>query len=86
MAAGEVYREPCVSLSRAVGARNRWLAASRHVFAGGLGGAESAPSPGYRAHYVDYRENGPFGKDGLDVVQHGPVMGVTFNWLCVIPF
>jgi len=35
---------------------------------------------GYRALSVDYSENGRFGKDGLDVVQHGPVMGVTFNW------
>jgi hypothetical protein len=35
---------------------------------------------GYRALAVDYSENGRFGKDGLDFVQHGPVMGVTFNW------
>jgi hypothetical protein len=35
---------------------------------------------GYRALAVDFSENGRFGKNGLDVVQHGPVMGVTFNW------
>ncbi len=35
---------------------------------------------GYRALAVDYSENGRFGKNGLDVVQHGPLMGVTFNW------
>ena len=35
---------------------------------------------GYRALYVDYSEDGRFGKQGLDLVQHGPVMGVTFNW------
>ena len=35
---------------------------------------------GYRALAVDYSERGRYGKDGLDVVQHGPVMGVTFNW------
>ena len=35
---------------------------------------------GYRALAVDYSENGRFGKDGLDVVQHGPVMGVTLTW------
>lgn len=35
---------------------------------------------GYRALAVDYSENGRFGKNGLDVVLHGPVMGVTFNW------
>jgi hypothetical protein len=35
---------------------------------------------GYRALAVDYSETGRFGKEGLDIVQHGPVMGVTFNW------
>jgi hypothetical protein len=35
---------------------------------------------GYRALAVDYSEDGRFGKNALDVVQHGPVMGVTFNW------
>ena len=28
---------------------------------------------------IDYSEDGQFGKNALDVVQHGPVMGVTFN-------
>ena len=35
---------------------------------------------GYRALSVDYGETGRFGKNGLDFVQHGPVMGVTVNW------
>ncbi len=35
---------------------------------------------GYRALAVDYSERGRYGKNGLDVVQHGPVMGITFNW------
>ena len=35
---------------------------------------------GYRALAVDYSDNGRFGKDGLNVVQHGPVMGVSFRW------
>jgi hypothetical protein len=35
---------------------------------------------GYRALAVDFSENGRFGKNELDVVQHGPVMGVTFKW------
>jgi hypothetical protein len=35
---------------------------------------------GYRALAVDYSDNGRLGKDGLDVVQHGPVMGVSFRW------
>ena len=35
---------------------------------------------GYRALSVDYSESGRFGKAGIDAVQHGPVMGVSFNW------
>jgi hypothetical protein len=35
---------------------------------------------GYRALYVDYSENGRFGENGLNVLQHGPLMGITFNW------
>jgi hypothetical protein len=35
---------------------------------------------GYRALAVDYNENGRFGKGGLDILQHGPVMGVSLRW------
>ena len=35
---------------------------------------------GYRALAVDFSENGRFGKNGVDDVQHGPVMGVKFRW------
>jgi hypothetical protein len=35
---------------------------------------------GYRALAVDYSENGRFGKNGLDFVEHGPVMGVKIRW------
>jgi hypothetical protein len=35
---------------------------------------------GYRALAVDFSEDGKFGKNALDVVQHGPLLGVTFNW------
>ena len=35
---------------------------------------------GYRALAVDFSEDGRFGKNALDVVQHGPVTSVTFNW------
>ena len=35
---------------------------------------------GYRALSVDYSENGKFGKNGLDLLQHGPILGVKFNW------
>ena len=35
---------------------------------------------GYRALAVDFSENGRFGKNGVDDVQHGPVVGVKFRW------
>ena len=35
---------------------------------------------GYRALSVDYSENGRYGKNGIDWIQHGPVLGVKFNW------
>jgi hypothetical protein len=35
---------------------------------------------GYRALAVDYSENGPFGENALDLVQHGPLLGVNFRW------
>ena len=35
---------------------------------------------GYRALAVDFSEKGRFGKNGVDDVQHGPVMGVSFRW------
>jgi hypothetical protein len=35
---------------------------------------------GYRALAVDYSENGAHGKNGIDYIQHGPVLGAKFNW------
>lgn len=35
---------------------------------------------GYRALSVDYSENGRYGKNGIDWVEHGPVLGVKFSW------
>ena len=35
---------------------------------------------GYRALSVDFSENGRFGKNGVDDVQHGPVVGLRFHW------
>ena len=35
---------------------------------------------GYRALAVDFSEDGRIGKNALNVVQHGPVVGVRFNW------
>ena len=35
---------------------------------------------GYRALAVDYSENGRYGRNGIDYLQHGPVIGAKFNW------
>ena len=35
---------------------------------------------GYRALSVDYSEDGRHGKNGIDWIQHGPVLGVAFRW------
>lgn len=39
---------------------------------------------GYSAVAADFSEEGRFGKNALGVAQHGPVMGVTFNWSDVL--
>ena len=35
---------------------------------------------GYRALSVDFSDGGPHGKNGLDFVEHGPLLGATFRW------
>jgi hypothetical protein len=35
---------------------------------------------GYRALSVDFTEDSHFGKNTLDFVQHGPILGVSFRW------
>jgi hypothetical protein len=35
---------------------------------------------GYRALSVDYSQIGAHGRNGLDWIQHGPVLGVAFRW------
>ncbi|MGD9502045.1 MAG: hypothetical protein AB7V40_06120 [Methyloceanibacter sp.] len=63
-----------------VGSDFSWQAVGVYGFHTQVLGTPLFAKLGYRALYVDYSENGKFGKDGLNVVQHGPVMGVTFNW------
>jgi hypothetical protein len=35
---------------------------------------------GYRALSVDYSQTGAHGRNGLDWIQHGPVLGIAFRW------
>jgi hypothetical protein len=39
----------------------------------------SMPWSAIDALSVDFSENGRFGRNGIDFVQHGPIMGVTFR-------
>ena len=63
-----------------VGSDFSWQAVATYSFDVKCFGTPLRTVVGYRALAVDYSENGRYGKNGLDVVQHGPVMGVTFNW------
>ena len=62
------------------GSEFSWQAVGVYSFHTQVFGTPLHADIGYRALYVDYSENGKFGKDGLNVLQHGPIMGVTFNW------
>ena len=63
-----------------VGSKFSWQAVATYGFDINCQGTPLHRVIGYRALAVDYSDNGRFGKDGLDVVQHGPVMGVSFRW------
>jgi hypothetical protein len=62
------------------GSEFSWQAVATYGFDVNCFGTPLHTVIGYRALAVDFSENGRFGKNALDVVQHGPVMGVTFNW------
>jgi hypothetical protein len=62
------------------GSEFSWQVVGVYSFHTAIFGVPLHADLGYRALAVDYSERGRFGRDGLDIVQHGPVMGVTFNW------
>jgi hypothetical protein len=62
------------------GSEFSWQAVATYGFDVNCFGTPLHTVIGYRALAVDFSETGRFGKNALDVVQHGPVMGVTFNW------
>lgn len=57
-----------------------WQAVATYGFEVNCFGTPLHTVIGYRALAVDFSEDGRFSNNALDVVQHGPVMGVTFNW------
>ncbi len=62
------------------GSEFSWQAAATYGFDVTCMGAPLHTVIGYRALAVDFSENGKFGENALDVVQHGPVVGVRFDW------
>ena len=62
------------------GSEFSWQAVATYGFDVNCFGSPLHTVIGYRALAVDFSEDGRFGKNALDVVQHGPVTGVTFNW------
>jgi len=63
-----------------VGSDFSWQAVATYAFDVNCFGTPLRTVVGYRALAVDYSENGRFGRNNLDFVQHGPVMGVSFRW------
>jgi len=63
-----------------VGSDFSWQAVATYGFDVNYFGTPLRTVVGYRALAVDYSENGRFGKNGLDLVQHGPAMGVSLRW------
>ena len=57
-----------------------WQAVATYGFDVNCFGTPLRTVLGYRALAVDYSENGRFGKNGLDLIQHGPVMGISLRW------
>ncbi len=62
------------------GSEFSWQAVATYGFDVNAFGTTMRSVVGYRALYVDYSEIGQHGRDGLDWVQHGPVLGVAFRW------
>jgi hypothetical protein len=62
------------------GSEFSWQAVATYGFDVNCFGTPLHTVIGYRALAVDYSEDGRFGSNALDVVQHGPVLGVSFRW------
>jgi hypothetical protein len=63
-----------------VGSEFSWQVVATYGFDVNCFGTPLHPVIGYRALAVDYSEDGPFGENALDFIQHGPVLGLNFRW------
>ncbi len=57
-----------------------WQAVATYGFDVNAFGTTMRSVVGYRALSVDYHQDGAHGRNGLDWIQHGPVLGVAFRW------
>jgi hypothetical protein len=62
------------------GSEFSWQAVGTYGFDINVCGTPVHSVVGYRALAVDYSESGRRGRNGIDLVQHGPIMGVTLRW------
>lgn len=57
-----------------------WQAVATYGFDVPIFGTTMRSVVGYRALAVDYSETGKRGRNGIDWIQHGPLLGVSFRW------
>lgn len=62
------------------GSEFSWQAVATYGFDVSMFGSTMRSVVGYRALSVDYSENGRHGRNGIDWIQHGPLLGVNFSW------
>jgi hypothetical protein len=62
------------------GSEFSWQAVATYGFDVRCFGTPLRTVVGYRALFVDYSENTQHGKSGVDWVEHGPLLGVSFRW------
>lgn len=63
-----------------VGGDLSWQAIATYAFDVTFLGTPINTIVGYRALAVDHRENSLFGENGLDLIEHGPILGVNLRW------
>ena len=63
-----------------IGSDFTWQAQAGYSFDTTLFGRDMMAYLGYRALYIDYEEGNGSRKFGLELLSHGPTMGVTFKW------
>jgi hypothetical protein len=57
-----------------------WQAVAGYSFDTRIFGLPIAGHVGYRALYIDYEQGSGSRRFGLDLLQHGPIIGASFKW------